>query len=218
MLERLELLGVAEQTAVVFVTDHVFYFGEHGGLFGKMLRLDTRVPNCSPWARSPLYEECVHIPLLVRVPGLPVRRVQLTSAIDLMPSVLDLLGVAVPEGLRLHGRSFVLALEGDTTGGHQITMTSMPLTNPGELVGGVDSVYRNLVQYQPVTVTTTEWALRYAAQGEPVELYHLPDDPAQAHDVAGQHPGVVQDLHGAFVTLLEETKTTEEYLAPRRAL
>jgi hypothetical protein len=132
--------------------------------------------------------------------------------------MLELLGVTLPEGVQIHRRSFIPALEGEAGGGRRITMTSTPLTNPGETVGVVDSVYRNVVQFQPVTVTTAEWAMLYAAQGELVELYHLPTDSAQEHDVADQHPGVVHDLHGAFVVLLEETKTSEAYLAPRRAL
>ncbi|MBI3969705.1 MAG: sulfatase [Chloroflexi bacterium] len=219
LLERLESLGIEEQTAVIFATDHGFYFGEHGGLFGKMIRLRTRLQNRSPWARSPLYEECAHIPLIVYVPGLPPRRVaQLTSAVDLMPSILEVLGVPAPEGQRLHGRSFVPALQGDSAGGRDIAVTSMPLTSPGEVVGVVDSVYRNVVQYQPATVSTAEWTLLYAARGEAAELYHLPTDPQQRENVAGHHPGVVEDLHRAYVALLEAAGAAEEYLAPRRDL
>ena len=35
--ERLvENMGLMENTAIIFTSDHGFYFGEHGGLFGKM--------------------------------------------------------------------------------------------------------------------------------------------------------------------------------------
>jgi hypothetical protein len=51
-----------------------------------------------------------------------------------------------------------------------------------------------------------------------VELYHLPTDPRQATNVADQHPGVVQDLHRAYVALLEQTGTAAEFLEPRREL
>ena len=29
-------MGLTDKTVVIFTTDHGFYFGEHGGLFGKM--------------------------------------------------------------------------------------------------------------------------------------------------------------------------------------
>ena len=37
-LRRLENMGLMENTAIIFTSDHGFYFGEHGGLFGKMTR------------------------------------------------------------------------------------------------------------------------------------------------------------------------------------
>jgi arylsulfatase A-like enzyme len=219
LLERLESLGVAERTAVLFTTDHGFHFGEHRGLFGKMVRHETWVRGRPAWARSPLYEDIAHIPLLVHVPGRDGRRVaRLTSAIDIMPSVLELLGVPPPEGLALHGRSFVPALEGDAGPGRELVVTTMPLTNPGEDVRVVDSVLRRVTAFQPATLSTREWSLLYAARGEPVELYHLPSDPRQETNVAERHPGVVHDLHRAYGALLEETGTAEAYLAPRRAL
>jgi arylsulfatase A-like enzyme len=219
LLERLESLGVADRTAVLFVSDHGFHFGEHGGLFGKMIRHDTWVRGRPAWARSPLYEEIAHVPLIVHVPGMPVRRVpRLTSAVDLMPTILDLLGVAVPEHLRLHGRSAVPALAGDSAPGRDIAVTAMPLANPGQGVRVVDSVLRQVMEFQPATISTPEWSLLYAARGEPVELYHLPSDPQQSTNVATRHPGVVEDLHHAYVALLQETSTPQEYLEPRQAL
>ena len=37
-LRQVENMGLMEDTAIMFTTDHGFYFGEHGGLFGKNLR------------------------------------------------------------------------------------------------------------------------------------------------------------------------------------
>ena len=36
LLRKVENMGLKEKTAVIFTSDHGFYFGEHGGLFGKM--------------------------------------------------------------------------------------------------------------------------------------------------------------------------------------
>jgi arylsulfatase A-like enzyme len=69
-------------TAVVVTSDHGEAFSEHG-----MIRHGFE-----------LWEELVRVPLLVRVPGLPAHRIALRrSAIDVVPTILDLFRVAPPE-------------------------------------------------------------------------------------------------------------------------
>ena len=73
LLKSVENMGLADRTVVIFTTDHGFYFGEHGGLFGKMS--SDKYPDGtlrpydepgSQWSYSPLYEEICHLPLLIR--------------------------------------------------------------------------------------------------------------------------------------------------------
>ena len=101
ILRCIENMGLTGKTAIVFTTDHGFYFGEHGGLFGKMapekgadgILPDWLLDQDVTWGRDPLYEEAILIPLLVHVPGVqPGGYGQLTSAVDVMPTVLDILG------------------------------------------------------------------------------------------------------------------------------
>ena len=35
LLRKVENMGIADDTMIVFTSDHGFYFGEHGGLFGQ---------------------------------------------------------------------------------------------------------------------------------------------------------------------------------------
>jgi len=238
LLERLESLRIAEQTAVLFTTDHGFYFGEFG-IFGKTVRPANPGKGDPPgWARSPLYEPDVHIPLIAHVPGAPVQRLQeLISAVDVMPTILDLLGVAAPDGTVIHGRSFAPLLRGecstvakangaarasgtDEAGtGREFVVSAMPLVNPGEMIGIVDGLMRRVIDFQPATITSRDgWSLLYAAQGQPLELYYLPDDPGQQRNVASEQPDVVSRLHAQYVQLLEQTGAAPEILAPRRAV
>ena len=81
VLRRLEHLGLAEDTVVVFVADHGEEFHDHGG---------TRHSNT-------LYEELVRVPLLFRGPGIEAQRVSVpVRTIDVAPTILSLLGIAVP--------------------------------------------------------------------------------------------------------------------------
>src|SRR5215204_2512308 len=81
-------------TALVLTTDHGFLLGEH----------DFWAKN-----RMNMYEEIVHIPLLVHHPEhagqAGGRRGALTQTIDLAPTFLDLFGVVPPN--EMQGRSLL---------------------------------------------------------------------------------------------------------------
>jgi len=70
----------AERTAIVFTSDHGEGFGEHG-----MIRHGVEI-----------FEELVRVPFFVYVPGLAAHRVKpRRSAVDLVPTLLDLFGVTL---------------------------------------------------------------------------------------------------------------------------
>lgn len=79
ILDELEMLGLDQNTIVVFTSDHGEMGGAHG-LRGK-----------GPFA----YEESIHVPLIIRHPDVQGgRRCQsLTSHIDIAPTLLSLCGV-----------------------------------------------------------------------------------------------------------------------------
>jgi arylsulfatase A-like enzyme len=82
----------ADETAIVMTADHGEAFYEHGML----------------WHGSEIWEELIHVPLIVYVPGVEPRRVpQKRSHIDLAPTILDLMGVPIPEDGELRGRSLL---------------------------------------------------------------------------------------------------------------
>jgi arylsulfatase A-like enzyme len=100
LLDRFDALGLWRDTAFILTTDHGFLLSEHGW-WGKN--------------RMPYYEEISHIPLLVYHPEFRsqagARRSMLTQTIDLMPTLLEMCGLAVPPEVR--GRSLVPCLGGE---------------------------------------------------------------------------------------------------------
>ncbi len=101
VFDRLDRYGLWDRTCVIVTTDHGHYLGEHGWM-GK--------------PHAPLYHTLCHIPLLVwhpawKAPGQHVGAV--TQTVDLYATVLDLLGVGVPEGEHVHSRSFAPVLRGE---------------------------------------------------------------------------------------------------------
>jgi iduronate 2-sulfatase len=91
VLAHLDGMSQADNTIVVFWSDHGFCLGEHG-LWGK---------HC-------LYEEALKTPLIIRYPGMP-RAGETSDAVvetlDIFPTLADLAGLPQPSGL--DGQSLV---------------------------------------------------------------------------------------------------------------
>ena len=96
ILGALEQTGLAENTIVVFTTDHGDYMGNH-----------------SFWFKGPFhYDDVVRLPLIVRYPGgaAGVRTQAMASLIDLAPTFLESAGFEAPAAM--DGRSLLPVLQG----------------------------------------------------------------------------------------------------------
>ncbi|MFK8002805.1 MAG: sulfatase [Polyangiales bacterium] len=95
IIDGLRSRGLLDDTMVVITSDHGEEFWDHG----------------SVGHGHSVYEELLHVPLFVRMPGdLPQRVESPVGLIDIMPTILEALGQDVPE--RLSGRSFLGELTG----------------------------------------------------------------------------------------------------------
>lgn len=97
LLDRLEALGLADDTVILFTSDHGDLQGSHG-LKNK----------CLP------HEESAGVPLITYVPGNPEGAIsdELISGIDFMPTFLDLAGIKIPDTVQ--GVSHAAQFKGQT--------------------------------------------------------------------------------------------------------
>lgn len=95
LMEALESLELDRSTIVVFVSDHGFHLGEHGGL----------------WRKHTQFEESTRVPLIVRLPRGRAGKTTpaLVELVDLYPTLADLCELPVPA--HLEGTSFRPVLE-----------------------------------------------------------------------------------------------------------
>ena len=133
LIDRLKSLGIYDNTAIFFVSDHGFYFGEFG-IFGKSRFRwpDNTIPIMEAMARfkqgaisyaCPKHNEISHVPLFLRIPGYAHQRVPgLVSIPDMMPTMLELAGVERPD--RVQARSLLPLARGEVERLHEIVVTS----------------------------------------------------------------------------------------------
>ncbi len=168
VLEALRRTGLERNTLVVYMGDNGYCLGHHGR-FEK---------HCC-------YEPAIRIPLLVRRPGRtrPAVVRDLTEAVDIAPTVLDLLGVEpLPNP---HGRSLRPYLEG--------RRPAQPR----------DYIFSEYLENEEACVRTARFKLVFCSgrrerqdgyrtdrptPGRWIRLYDLEADPGEFTDVAGKYP------------------------------
>jgi uncharacterized sulfatase len=165
VLEALQRLALADQTIVVFLSDHGWHLGEHG-----------------LWHKRSLFEESARVPFIVSMPGAKgngQRSSSLVELLDLVPTLCDLTGVAPP--VNLQGQSLRALLDDPSARLHEAVFTEARRGAKAEFCGR--SVRTTRWRY-------TEWnggrdgVELYDHDHDPREYSNLAQDPRQAATIA----------------------------------
>jgi len=176
VLDHLAARGLLEDTVIIFTSDHGELLGDHGHIL-----------------KGPFYyQSLLNIPLIIRYPGAqPTVNRELVGHVDLVPTVLDCLGLKVPAYLPGHSLAGYLS---------------------GEAVHVRDAV---LTEFRPfggpnmkILHTADGWKYVYYHGERYGELFNLKADPQERNNLYGK-PAYAEVCRRLNLRLLDELIATE---------
>ncbi len=180
VMDVLRERGELDSTLLIYMGDNGFAFGEHG-------LIDKRTA----------YEESMRVPMLARCPelfagGRTVKEV--VANLDILPTVLETAGVAVPKGI--DGRSMLPVLQGKKTEWRDSLLYEYFWE-------------RNFPQTPTIHALRTDRYkyIRYHGIWDLDELYDLQEDPKETRNLIAEpaHAATVKQMNARLFEILENT-------------
>jgi arylsulfatase A-like enzyme len=179
IFEKLEQLGIDDNTIIILTADHGEAFREHGR-FGH--------------EHKP-YIEVVHVPLIMKGPGIPRNRTyeNWVQHIDIVPTILEILNISKRK--EMQGRSLLTLMKNLETEeypkvyswGHERSKPQRPFS---------------------MSLRTKEWTYIMNQDG-PNELYNRINDPKEQNNIIKKKPLIAKKLKKEledFIALTSEGK------------
>ncbi len=173
LLDEMDRLKLWDSTVVIFMSDHGWHLGEHGGLYAKMS----------------VFDESARAPLIVVTPGVKAGAgtAALVEYVDLFPTLAELSGIPKPAGLQ--GTSFAPVLKNPALPGKESIYTVVN-RGPGKLAR---ALYTREFRY-------FEWPdgsqQLYNAVTDPHEYVNLAKDAHYADTLAAMKQSLAQRRAG----------------------
>jgi arylsulfatase A-like enzyme len=165
LFSQLKALGLYDESVIVLTADHGEEFQDHGGW----------------WHGTSLYQEQVHVPLLVkraREPRAGAAESRIARSLDIAPTVMAAAGLTIPASFE--GRDLFAAPAPE----------SEPLFAEEDFEGNVLASLR-VGAWKVITANPAN------PRGlKPVELYNLSEDPNERHDRSADEPARAQEMVG----------------------
>ena len=214
ILNALKESGQADNTIIVFLSDH-----------GMPL----------PFAKTHLYHHSTRTPLMIKWPGVTkggsVESDHMVSAVDFLPTLLDMVGIKHPEGFdgrsfepvlrgqQQAGRDFVFKVYNENSGGNRHPMRGIEtkdylyLFNPWSDGKNVfrtatqgTATYRQMKKLAPDNPTVAA-RLEVMDHRTVEELYHVAGDPDCRDNLMGikRHEAALKDLAAKMEAIMEKS-------------
>jgi arylsulfatase A len=149
--------------------------------------------------KGSVFEGGLRVPCFIRWPDrlrAGSRITEITQHIDVLPTLLELAGIPVPEHQPLDGRSLVPLLKGEASGWPQRTL--FDITGRGGKNG-------EIIREYPGTARTATH--RWVHDGQQPMLFDLRVDPGEKNNLAAQQPSLASEMESAFLEWFHNVTT-----------
>lgn len=195
LLDTLDEMGLAENTIIVFSSDN----GPEDYRIGNAANAGVGSPGPLRGRKRSMYEGGIRTFGVVRWPGkVPAGRVDeasVSGAVDLLPTICSLAKVGVPASVKPDGEDLSALWLGGEPAPREKALHWEWLFN----VQGPDDGYMPPM----LAVRDGGWKLFVDHKGGSAQLYRIPDDPGESHDLAATEPEVVKALTGKALAWVE---------------
>lgn len=180
VLAALDRLGLADNTIVVFTSDHGYHMGEHG-----------------LWQKQSVFEESARVPLIIAAPGAMAGSVAKSPVghIDVFPTLAELCGVKAPDNLQ--GQSLAPMLKDAAVAGRGWALTQVVRGGGFKRLGASPATGDNGKRFFGYSLRTPRWRYTEWAEGDAGrELYDHDNDPREIKNLANSpdHAETVEKL------------------------
>jgi len=186
VIDKLEQVGIADETCIVLLSDHGTCLGAHGGIMKG----------------NAVYEEESRIVWVMRIPGLThagTRSAALVQPPDLMPTLLEIAGIDAPQNLQ--GKSLVPVIKGESD-----AVREMALTGNSPVFVEASGRHRGPGR---LAIHDGQWTYIANPRNRVQELYDLDTDPEQKNNIIEAEKKRAEDMHQTLVDMLEELDCPE---------
>lgn len=195
VLNFLRKQNVLDDTLLIITADHGEHFGEHN--------LYSHVAS--------LYEPVLHIPMIVRSPGLVPggsRSSQLVQLVDIMPTILEALDLRYPGDLRLYGSS-LLSKPNEERHLYAEWEGRIPFFVRNRLGPNAHPEDLSLYTIKQDMIRSECHKLIVGSNGK-LELYNLKDDPDEKRNLAVGESELTNELSLKLNKWLTENRTQKD--------
>jgi len=229
ILDTLEECGLTDKTIVMFTSDNGPQFGGEGD--DRLDRFNCQLHG----AKGSVYEGGIRVPMILRWPAGVDGGQEIADMVhfsDWFPTILAMVGVLVPQELRLDGVNILPVIRGEkgkvcTKRFWQWNRYTPLITCNAAVRDGDWKLVRAAINeameapccdpwlrismYEPERLIESGLIMdpeptRTIPEPPPAELYNIAEDPLEETNLANRHPGIAQKLLVELETWFEEVE------------
>ncbi len=188
ILDALDELGLADNTAVVIWGDHGFHLGDHGR-----------------WAKHTQFEQAMRSPLIVRIPGhqkVSGQTLSIVESVDIYPTLCEYAGLDVPGFV--DGQSFLPVLDGASEGKKAAFGEIRPVNRKQEesrvMAYSVRTADFRYVEWRKMDdLSEIVWRELYDHRKDPEETVSVIDNPEYS-EIVKEHAKLLAQSYGSLTS------------------